>query len=53
MEDLHASIFEAQGGDIWNVVVNGLFVPTSVVNDIGTFKIKTAWNEDDKKKSYL
>lgn len=38
---------KAQGDDIWDVVENGLFIPTSVVNGVGTYKIKSVWDEDD------
>lgn len=41
---------EAQGEEIWDAVENGLFVPTSVVNGVGTVKIKSSWDEDNKKK---
>lgn len=41
---------EAQGDEIWDDVENGLFVPTSVVNGVGMPKIKSSWNEGDKKK---
>lgn len=29
-----------------------MFVFTSVVNDVGTTKIKSSWDEDDKKKVF-
>lgn len=35
---------------MWDAVENGLFIPTSVVNRVGTPKIKSTWDEDDKKK---
>lgn len=41
---------EARGEEIWNAVDNGLFVPISVVNGVGTPNIKSSWDEDDKKK---
>lgn len=41
---------EAQGKEIWDVVENGVFIPTSVVNGVGTPKAKSSWDEDDKKK---
>ncbi|CAL5197279.1 unnamed protein product [Lathyrus oleraceus] len=41
---------EAQGEEIWDAVENSQFVATSVVNGVGTTKIKISWNEDDKKK---
>lgn len=41
--------FEAQGEEIWDNVQNGVFVSTSVVNVVGTTKIKSSWDEDDKK----
>src|SRR4051812_11567443 len=33
-----------------DVVENGSFVPPSVVIGVGTSKIKSSWNDDDKKK---
>ncbi|CAJ2660665.1 unnamed protein product [Trifolium pratense] len=41
---------EAQGDGIWKAVVEGPFVPMSVVNGVGTPKIQSSWDEDDKKK---
>lgn len=41
---------KAQGEEIWDAVQNGLFVPTSVVNSVRTAKIKSSWDEYDKKK---
>lgn len=41
---------EARGEKIWDVVENGQFVLTSVVNSVRTIKIKSSWDEDDKKK---
>src|SRR4030066_1253041 len=41
---------EAQGEEIWNVVENGPFIPTTVVNDVVQVKVKTSWTDDDKKK---
>lgn len=41
---------EEQGEDIWDAVQNGMFVPTSIVDGVGITKIKSSWNEDDKKK---
>ena len=41
---------EAQGDGIWKAVVEGPFVPMSVVNGVGTPKIESSWDEDDKKK---
>lgn len=38
--------YEAQGEEVWDIVENGPFVPTSV----GTTKIKSLWNGDDKKR---
>ena len=40
---------EVQGEEIWDAVENGPFVPISVINDVGTIKIKIAWDDDDKK----
>ncbi|KAK2402034.1 gag-protease polyprotein [Trifolium repens] len=41
---------EAQGDGIWNAVVGGPFIPMSVVNGVGTPKIQSSWDDDDKKK---
>ncbi|XP_050882935.1 uncharacterized protein LOC127086256 [Lathyrus oleraceus] len=41
---------EAQGEEIWDAVQNGPFVPTTVVNGVGSSKPKTSWDDDDKKK---
>lgn len=41
---------EAQGEEIWDVVQNGPFVPTTVVNGVGSSNPKTSWDDDDKKK---
>ncbi|KAK2357503.1 gag-protease polyprotein [Trifolium repens] len=41
---------EAQGDGIWNAVAEGPFIPMSVVNGVGTPKIQSSWDEDDKKK---
>lgn len=40
---------EAEREEIWDAIENGFFVPTSVINDVGITKIKSSWNEDDKK----
>lgn len=49
MED---PLLEAQQEEVWYAVFNGSFVPTSVVNVVGTPKVKNSWNEDDKKKVF-
>lgn len=41
---------EAQGEEIWDAVKNVLFVLVSIVNGVDTTKIKSYWNENDKKK---
>jgi hypothetical protein len=41
---------EAQGDGIWNAVAEGPFIPMSVVNGVGTPKILSSWDDDDKKK---
>lgn len=41
---------EAQRDGIWGTVENGLYNPTSVINGVGTPKIKSSYDEDDKKK---
>lgn len=33
---------EEQGNDIWDAVENGMYVPISVFNGVGTSKIKSA-----------
>lgn len=38
------SHLEAQGEEMWDVVQNGKFVSISVVNDVGTTKIKSSWD---------
>lgn len=43
---------EAQREEIWDVVQNGLFVPTTVVNGVGIAKIKSSWDGDDNKKVF-
>lgn len=42
---------EAQGERVWDVVQNGSFIPTSVINGVRMIKIQISWDEDDKKKS--
>ncbi|XP_050875648.1 uncharacterized protein LOC127079286 [Lathyrus oleraceus] len=41
---------EAQGDGIWEIVENGPHNPTSMVNGVGTPKIKSSYDEDDKKR---
>ena len=41
---------EAQGEGIWQAVENGPHNRTSVINGVGTAKIKSSYDEDDKKK---
>lgn len=41
---------EYQGKDVWKVVLEGLFIPTTIVNGVGTPKLEASWNEDDEKK---
>ena len=41
---------EAQGEGIWETVENGPHNPTSVVNGVGTPKVKSSYDEDDRKK---
>ena len=40
---------DAQGGGIWETVENGPYNPISVVNGVGTPKVKSSYDEDDKK----
>ncbi|MGU5311769.1 DUF4219 domain-containing protein, partial [Escherichia coli] len=41
---------KAQGDGIWETVENGLHNPMSVVNGVGTLKVKSSYDEDDKKR---
>lgn len=41
---------DAQGNDIWDIVENGSFIPTTVINNEEQVKVKGSWSEDDKKK---
>lgn len=41
---------QSQGKDVWNVVLEVHFAPTTVVNGVGTPKPKASWDEDDEKK---
>ena len=41
---------EAQGDGIWETVENGLHNPISMVNGVGTPKVKSSYDEDDKKR---
>ncbi|XP_050909962.1 uncharacterized protein LOC127123830 [Lathyrus oleraceus] len=41
---------EAQGDGIWEIVENVPHNPTSVVNGVGTPKVKNSYDEDDKKR---
>lgn len=41
---------KSQGKDVWKVILEALFIPTTVVNGVGTPKPKASWNEDDEKK---
>ena len=41
---------EAQGEEIWNVVQNGPYVPTTTVNGVTGIKPQTPWDDDDQKK---
>ena len=44
------SYLEAQGEEIWDVVENGPYVPTTVINNEVQDKVKTSWTDDDKKR---
>ncbi|XP_058759375.1 uncharacterized protein LOC131632651 [Vicia villosa] len=41
---------ESQGKQVWKVVVEGPFVPRTVVNGVASIKPKASWDEDDEKK---
>lgn len=41
---------EPQGREIFKAFENGRFIPTSVVNGIGTHKLESSWDEDDEIK---
>lgn len=43
LEDVH------ENEEIWDVVENGPYVPTTVINEVEQIKVKGFWNEDDKK----
>lgn len=43
---------KAQGEEIWDVVENGHFVPISVVNGVGTPKIKSSGMKMIRKKYF-
>lgn len=44
---------EAQGKEIWNVIENGPFIPTSVINGVGTPKIKSSWMKMIRKRASI
>lgn len=41
---------ESQGKDVWKVVLEGPFVPTSIVNSVVIPKPEASWNEDGEKR---
>lgn len=41
---------ESQGKDVWKAVLEGPFIPTTVVNGVGTPNPEASWNEDDEKR---
>lgn len=41
---------KAQGEDIRDVIENGSFVPTTIINNVEQIKVKISWNNEDKKK---
>ena len=41
---------ESQGKDVLKAVLEGPFVPTTIVNGIDTPKPEASWDEDDEKK---
>lgn len=48
---IHMQMYlESQGEEIWNVVENGQFILTIVINNVEQPKVKGSWNDDDKKK---
>lgn len=42
---------EAQGAEIWYVVTNWPFIPTTIIKNVEQSKVKYFWNDDDKKKA--
>src|SRR3954470_18609517 len=41
---------EAQGEEVWEAVLQGPHVPTTVVNGIGSEKPKASWDDNDRKR---
>lgn len=41
---------QSQGKDVWKVVLEGPFIPTSVFNGVGTLNPEASWDEDDEKR---
>src|SRR4051812_40644128 len=41
---------KAQGDEIWDVIDNRSFIPTTIINNIEQPKGKSPCNDDDKKK---
>lgn len=41
---------KARGDDVCNVVKNGIYIPTIVINNVEQPKAESSWNNDDKKK---
>ena len=44
---------ESQGKDVWKAVVEGPFVPTTVVNGVSSIKPEASWDEDAEKKFFM
>src|SRR3954469_15013970 len=44
---------EAQGEEVWEAVLQGPHVPTTVVNGVGSEKPKASWDDNDRKRFLL
>lgn len=41
---------EAQGDEIWYLVNDGSFIPTTVIDGVGQPKVESFWTNDNRKK---
>lgn len=41
---------KARGEEIWDVVENGIYIPKMVINGVEQIKVKSYWDDNDKKK---
>lgn len=41
---------ESHGDKIWSDVKHGLFIPTTVINNVEQPKVQCLWNDNNKKK---